>query len=171
MEFSHLDKNGRVKMVDVSSKQKTQRTAIAMASVRFPAECFDKIITDGVSKGDIFCIAKTAGIMGAKKTSELIPLCHPIFMASCDIKYKIDKEINVIYIYSQAKSLDYTGVEMEAIVAANIAAVTIYDMCKAVSKNIMISDCTLLYKTGGKSGIFKNENIASKHFENITEWL
>ncbi len=169
--FSHLDEHGRVNMVDVSGKKRTERTAIATATIFFEKSVFSKIISEGVSKGDVLCIAKTAGIMASKKTAELIPLCHPVFLSNCDIKFYIDEEKHSIDIYSRAKTTDLTGVEMEAIIAVQIAAVTIYDMCKALSKKIRISDSALLYKSGGKSGIFKNEDAPAEKLERVSEWM
>ncbi len=169
--FSHLDENGRVSMVDVSGKKRTERTAIAAVTVFFEKSVFSKIISEGVSKGDILCIAKTAGIMAAKKTAELIPLCHPVFLSNCDLKFHVNEKRSSIEIYSRAKTTDLTGVEMEAIIAAQTAAATVYDMCKALSKKIKISDLELLYKSGGKSGVFKNENAPAEKLERVSEWM
>jgi len=169
--FSHLDEHGRVNMVDVSGKERSPRTAIAAAAIFFEKTVFAKIISEGVSKGDILCIAKTAGIMAAKKTSELIPLCHPVFLSNCDLKFYVNEKKHSIEIYSRAKTDDLTGVEMEAIIAAQIAAATVYDMCKALSKKIKISEIELLYKSGGKSGVFKNENAPAEKFGRVSEWL
>lgn len=169
--FSHLDENGRVSMVDVSGKKRTERTAIAAITISFEKSVFSKIIAEGVSKGDVLCIAKTAGIMAAKKTSELIPLCHPVFLSNCDIKFHADEKKCSIDIYSRARTTDLTGVEMEAIIAAQIAAATVYDMCKALSKKIKISDLSLLYKSGGKSGVFKNEDAPAEKFKCVSEWI
>jgi cyclic pyranopterin phosphate synthase len=169
--FTHLDKDNKAKMVDVSNKIKTARAAVAAIKVVFDRETFKTVTGSGVAKGDIFAAAKIAAIMAAKKTAELIPLCHPIFLSCCDVKFNIEKKENSILIYSLAKTSEVTGVEMEAIIAAQTAAATIYDMCKAVSKKIMITDCRLIYKSGGKSGTFKNETAFEDAFEYIKEWL
>jgi len=171
MNFSHLDENGRARMVDVSGKPETARTAIACVMVEFEKEVFNKIINEGVSKGDIFAVAKVAAIMASKKTSELIPLCHPVFLNVCDIRFDLDHEKSAIRIYSLARTRETTGVEMEAIVSVNIAAITIYDMCKALSKKIKINRCSLLYKSGGKSAVFKNDEITAGDLKVISEWI
>lgn len=169
--FTHLDKDNKAKMVDVSGKIKTARAAVASIKVVFDRKTFKLITESGVAKGDIFASAKIAAIMAAKKTAELIPLCHPIFLNFCDVKFIVKKKENSILIYSLAKTMEVTGVEMEAIIAVQTAAATIYDMCKAASKKITITDCRLVYKSGGKSGGFKNEAVFEDAFEFIKEWL
>lgn len=170
-EFTHLDENNKAKMVDVSAKIRTARTAIARITVAFDRATFKKISEEGVAKGDIFAVAKIAAIMAAKKTAELIPLCHPIFLSCCDVKFVMKKEDNEILIYSLAKTSEVTGVEMEAIIAAQTAAAAVYDMCKALSKKIKINGCELVYKSGGKSGIFKNDDIFGAALKDIEDWL
>ncbi len=169
--FTHLDQDNKASMVDVSNKIKTARAAVAAIKVVFDRETFIKVTESGVSKGDIFAVSKIAAIMAAKKTAELIPLCHPIFLSRCDAKFVVEKKDNSILIFTLAKTSEVTGVEMEAIIAAQSAAAAIYDMCKAVSKKIKITDCQLVYKSGGKSGIFKNETIFEDAFEYIKDWL
>lgn len=169
--FTHLDKDNKAMMVDVSNKTKTARAAAASIKVVFDRETFKKVTENGVAKGDIFAVSKIAAIMAAKKTAELIPLCHPIFLSCCDVKFIVEKKDNSILIFTLAKTSEVTGVEMEAIIAAQSAAATIYDMCKAASKKIKITDCQLVYKSGGKSGIFKNETIFKDTFEYIKDWL
>lgn len=151
-DFSHIDKNGKAAMVDVSEKNITERTAEAYAEVNVSEKVFSKIKLNEVTKGDVLTVAKIAGIQAAKKTSELIPLCHNIFISKIDLNFKLNEELNTIEIYSFAKTISVTGVEMEALTAVNIAALTIYDMCKSIDKSIKINNIHLLSKTGGKSG-------------------
>ncbi|MCH7721739.1 MAG: cyclic pyranopterin monophosphate synthase MoaC [Bacteroidetes bacterium] len=151
-DFSHIDKNGKAAMVDVSEKNITERTAEAYAEVNVSEKVFSKIKLNEVAKGDVLTVAKIAGIQAAKKTSELIPLCHNIFISKIDLNFELNEESNTIEIYSFAKTNSVTGVEMEALTAVNIAAITIYDMCKSIDKSIKINNIHLLSKTGGKSG-------------------
>ncbi|MDX1958327.1 MAG: cyclic pyranopterin monophosphate synthase MoaC [Leptospiraceae bacterium] len=157
MEFSHLDKLGNLKMVDVSSKPSSERFAKAFASIRISKELISKIIDKSIPKGDIFTTAKIAGIQAAKKTSELIPLCHPIFISSIELEFKIIEEESKIEVTASANSNSVTGLEMEALTAVSIASLTIYDMCKAIDKSIVIEEIKLLEKKGGKSGDFRSE--------------
>lgn len=150
--FTHIDENGRAKMVDVGEKQDTVRTAIAKASVRMAAETM-KMIQDGkMKKGDVLSVAQVAGIMGAKRTSETIPMCHNIFITGVEMDFQWDEAQSVLHIEAVVKTIGKTGVEMEALNAVAVAALTIYDMCKAVDKGMIITDMMLLKKTGGKSG-------------------
>ena len=151
-DFSHIDKNGKAAMVDVSEKNITERTAEAYAEVNVSEKVFSKIKLNEVTKGDVLTVAKIAGIQAAKKTSELIPLCHNIFISKIDLNFDLNEELNTIEIYSFVKTISVTGVEMEALTAVNIAALTIYDMCKSIDKSIKINKIHLLSKTGGKSG-------------------
>ncbi len=154
-KLSHLDKKGRVKMVDVSSKPATEREAVARGSVYMKKQTL-KLITDKkISKGDVFETARLAGIMAAKKTCELIPLCHQINLTSVAVDFTIDKEKNKVDIETRAKCTGQTGVEMEALMAVSASALTIYDMCKAVDRGMIISDIMLMEKRGGKSGVWK----------------
>ncbi|HPP07253.1 MAG TPA: cyclic pyranopterin monophosphate synthase MoaC, partial [Syntrophorhabdaceae bacterium] len=150
MRLTHLDEKGRAQMVDVSDKQETQRIARAYGNVKISPETY-KVIKEGYGpKGDIFSVAKIAGIMAAKKTHELIPLCHPLFISHIDVEFKfIDKE-NRVEILSTVKTTGKTGVEMEALVCATHVALTIYDMCKAMDKAIELGPFYLLEKEGGK---------------------
>lgn len=151
-EFTHLDNDGQPHMVDVKDKAPTQRTATAQCLVKLGPELMALLKNDELhtAKGPVFQTAIIAGIMGAKKTSELIPMCHPIGLDNCEIKIEpFDAES--IVITSTAKIFGKTGVEMEALTAASTAALTVYDMCKSVSKAIVIKECKLLKKTGGKS--------------------
>lgn len=158
MKLTHFDEKGRAKMVDVSEKPLTNREAIASGSIYMKPETI-KIIKDRqIVKGDVLCVAKIAGIMAAKKTSELIPMCHPLNITSVNIDFEIDEEKNKVDIKTTAKIVGQTGVEMEALTATSIAALTIYDMCKAVDKEMVISSIMLLEKRGGKSGEFRGRH-------------
>lgn len=152
MEFTHFNESGKAKMVDVGKKDDTQRIAIARGRIRMSSKAL-KMITQGqMKKGDVLSVSQIAGIMGAKKTSDIIPMCHNIFITGADIKFEIDEENSAIQIESEIKTTGKTGVEMEALSAVSITALTIYDMCKAVDKNMIIEDIRLIKKSGGKSG-------------------
>ncbi len=153
-KLSHFDKDGKINMVDVSDKETTSRKAVAVAKVLLNKKTIAAIKDQTNPKGDPLEIARIAGIMAAKKTSELIPLCHQINLSKVDVRIEI-KNYGV-YIEAEAKTASKTGVEMEALTAVNIAALTIYDMCKAVQKNIEISDIYLKEKTGGKADYKRN---------------
>jgi len=152
MDLSHINEQGRAKMVDVSDKAETARVAIAEGCVTVSPETMRLIRTGGVKKGDVLAVAQVAGIMAAKKTSDIIPMCHPIMISGIDINFELSD--TVIYITATVKCTASTGVEMEALTAVSAAALTIYDMCKAVQRDIEISDIMLKYKSGGKSGVF-----------------
>lgn len=156
-EFSHLDKSGNPAMVDVGHKSVTERTAKARATIELPAEVMEQFENNDIhtKKGSVFQTAIIAGIMGAKKTSELIPLCHPLALDNCKIEIR-NMGGNTLEIISTAKISGKTGVEMEALTGASVAALTIYDMCKAFSHHIVIKEIKLVEKTGGKSD-FSNE--------------
>lgn len=154
MEFTHFNENGRAWMVDVTEKNITYREAEASAYVEMKKETLNLIKSGGIKKGDVLSVAQVAGIMGAKKTSELIPMCHPLLLTGINIEFNISENENRIYIKSTVKLSGKTGVEMEALTAVSIAALTIYDMCKAADKGMLIGDIKLLRKSGGKSGEF-----------------
>ena len=154
-DFSHFNEKGFAKMVDVSEKEITERTAIATGKVYVNAECFNLIKTGGMKKGDVLTTAQIGGIMGAKKTSDIIPMCHNLALTGVDIDFNMNEEDLSIEISATAKCNGKTGVEMESLTAVSIAALTIYDMCKAVQRDIRISDIQLKYKAGGKSGEYK----------------
>lgn len=154
MEFTHFNENGRAWMVDVTEKNITYREAEASAYVEMKKETLNLIKSGGIKKGDVLSVAQVAGIMGAKKTSELIPMCHPLLLTGINIEFNISENENRIYIKSTVKLSGKTGVEMEALTAVSIAALTIYDMCKAADKEMLIGDIKLLRKSGGKSGEF-----------------
>ena len=156
MTFSHLKKT-KISMVDISKKKLTNRTAMATLSLNFSEKTFAKIINNNSPKGEIFNIARSAGISAAKKTSELIPLCHNLPISYIDIDFKIDKTNLSIEVLSEVKTQFSTGVEMEALTACSVAGLVIYDMCKSLDKKIIMTELKLLFKKGGKSGTFEND--------------
>lgn len=153
--LTHINEKGYAKMVDISDKEDTQRVAVATATITLSEEALDKVKNGQIKKGDVLSVAQVAGIMGAKNTSDNIPMCHQINLVGCDLDFEIDDENSGIIIYATCKSMGKTGVEMEALNACSIAALTIYDMCKAIDKKMVISNIHLIEKTGGKSGDFK----------------
>jgi len=155
-ELTHFNDQGRARMVDVSEKPVTMREAVAGGTVYVNAETFGLIKRGEVKKGDVLAVAQIAGITAAKRTSDLIPMCHPIAITGIDISFTPDEERYVIDITATVRCKGETGVEMEALTAVSVAALTIYDMCKAAQKDIVISDVRLLRKTGGKGEIIKN---------------
>ncbi len=158
-ELTHFNESGRARMVDVSAKDSTERAATAQATVFLKPETLEKIQQGKIAKGDVLSVAQVAGVMGAKRTPDLIPMCHPILLTSVDISFteepQPDREGRCsITILATAKTTGPTGVEMEAMTAASVAALTIYDMCKAIDREMSVSDLCLLSKSGGKSGLF-----------------
>jgi len=153
--LTHFDEHGRARMVDVSDKTVTKRKAVARGLVSMKPETFRMIVNREISKGDVLGVARIAGVMAAKKTSELIPLCHPLAITGIDISFNPIEEESKIEIQASVHITDKTGVEMEALTAVSIAALTIYDMCKAVDRGMRISDIHLVSKSGGKSGTFR----------------
>lgn len=153
-KLSHLDENGRARMVDVSDKPSTSRTAVAGGAILMQAATLDLIREGNVPKGDVLSVARVAGIMAAKKTSSIIPLCHPLQLSTVNIDFSFEDSPPAIRIMSTVKVNGQTGVEMEAMVAVSSAALTIYDMCKAVDRGMTISDIRLEEKRGGKSGVY-----------------
>nr|WP_085908131.1 cyclic pyranopterin monophosphate synthase MoaC [Kiloniella majae] len=154
-ELTHFDQEGKAVMVDVSDKTETVRTATAKGRVLVQPETMKLIQQGGFKKGDVLAIARLAGIMGAKKTPDLIPLCHPLMLTSVKVDFTLDPDNNAIEVIGTCKLTGQTGVEMEALTAVSVASLTIYDMCKAVDKGIQITDIRLVKKTGGKSGIYE----------------
>jgi len=152
MEFTHFNDEGRARMVDVSEKAATLRRAVAKAIVRVNAETYNLIVTGGIPKGDVLAVAQVAGIMAAKHTPDLIPMCHPIALTGTDISFALDAQAHTVTVTATAKCKGETGVEMEALTAAGTAALTVYDMCKAVQRDIVIDHLHLVEKSGGKSG-------------------
>ena len=154
-EFTHLDDQGRVRMVDVTDKAATVRTATAGAEVRMRPETFDLIRDQKVKKGNVLETARIAGIMAAKRTPDLIPMCHPLNITHVQIDFLPEEKEKAIGIRASVRAVDQTGVEMEALTAAAVAALTIYDMCKSHDREMSISDIRLIEKSGGKSGDYK----------------
>jgi cyclic pyranopterin phosphate synthase len=150
--FTHFDSEGRAVMVDVGDKPVTARTATAAGTVYLEAETVARIRAGGVAKGDVLSVARLAGIMGAKRTPDLIPLCHPLGLDSVTVDLTLDDARSAIDITATCKLTGRTGVEMEALTAVTIAALTVYDMCKAVDRGMRISDVRLIHKSGGRSG-------------------
>ncbi|AIY82587.1 MAG: cyclic pyranopterin monophosphate synthase MoaC [Clostridium baratii] len=153
-KLTHFNKDGNAVMVDVTKKEKTERVAIATGKVKASKETITLIKNGEIGKGDVLGVARVAGIMAMKKTSDLIPMCHPIMINGCSIDFEIDEENSEIIIIGTSKIFEKTGVEMEALTGVSVAALTIYDMCKAVDKRMVIDDIHLVKKTGGKSGEF-----------------
>jgi len=147
-----------VQMVDISEKTDTVRTAVATGRVILGKEAFDKVSENTIQKGDVLAIAQFAGIMGAKETSHLVPLCHSVQLSGIDVELSLDDSLFAVDVRAYAKSIGPTGVEMEALTAVSVSCLTIYDMCKSVSKGLIIQDIHLLAKTGGQSGDYRKEN-------------
>ena len=160
--LSHVDEQGRAHMVDVTQKAITERVATAEASVKMKPETLKLIVDGGHKKGDVLAVARIAGIQAAKRCPDLIPLCHPLMLTSVKVELTPDMENNLIVIQATCKLAGQTGVEMEALTAASVAALTIYDMCKAVDKGMVIDGVKLLEKKGGKSGHWKVEQQVSQ---------
>lgn len=153
--LTHFDDDGNAIMVDVGGKDETKRTATAAGSITMLPETVRLILDGGVKKGDVLSVAQLAGIMGAKKTPDLIPLCHPLALSSVKVDLVVDAERNAVDIKATCKLKGRTGVEMEALTAVSIAALTVYDMCKAVDRGMRIGDIRLIHKAGGKSGVYE----------------
>ena len=158
-KLTHFDKSGRSKMVDVTDKSDTVREAVAQATVTMQKETLRRIMDRQIEKGDVLGVAQTAGIMAAKKTAELIPMCHPLNITSVEMEFLPHEAASQIEVRAQVKITGKTGVEMEALVAVSVASLTIYDMCKAIDRGITISDIKLLRKSGGKSGRYERPSI------------
>lgn len=153
--FSHMDNDGNARMVDVSAKNDSQRTAIVRCLVRLAPETLSLLKENALPKGDVLTTAKVAGIQAAKRTADLIPMCHPLPISYVDIRFTVNDADSTIELECEVRTTYKTGVEMEALVGVQVAAATIYDMCKAVQKDIVIDACRLVYKSGGKSGTFQ----------------
>jgi cyclic pyranopterin phosphate synthase len=153
-KLSHLDEQGRARMVDVSEKEVTSRIAVARGTVHMRPETLALILEDKIEKGDVFSVARVAGIMAAKKTSELIPMCHPLNITSVEIDLTAQQEPARVEIEASVRVSGKTGVEMEAMTAVSVAGLTVYDMCKAVDREMSIGEIRLVKKSGGKSGTF-----------------
>jgi cyclic pyranopterin phosphate synthase len=155
LTLSHLDDEGRARMVDVSAKPASARTAVARGRVLIGEEAFRLVEQNRIRKGDVLSVAQVAGILGAKQTSRLIPLCHDVLLEGVDLELELNEEVFAIDVRAFVKTTGPTGVEMEALTAVSVAALTVYDMCKSVSKEIAITDTQLLAKTGGQSGDYR----------------
>lgn len=155
--FTHLDAEGRVRMVDVTGKEASDRTAVAHGFVKMRAETLAKIVQQKVKKGNVLETARIAGVMAAKRTAELIPMCHPLNLTHVRVDFHPDNNLVGIQIEAEARLVGRTGVEMEALTAVSVAALTIYDMCKSYDRLMMITDICLAEKTGGKSGTFRRQ--------------
>jgi len=165
-EFTHFNAAGRARMVDVSEKVESSRTATAQARVLMQPETLEKIRRGKIAKGDVLAVAQTAGIMGAKRTPDLVPMCHPLLITGVDIDFKEEpqpdsKGLCSITVMGTVKTTGQTGVEMEAMTAVAVAALTIYDMCKAVDRGMVFTDVCLLKKAGGKSGHYSRDEEGS----------
>lgn len=165
MGFTHFNEQGRANMVDISEKAETTRVATAASSIEVNKETYDKITSQEIGKGDVLAVSQIAGIMAAKKTSDLIPMCHPLFIKGVNIEFNWAKKEGKyrLLIEATVKTKGSTGVEMEALTAASVCALTAYDMCKAIDKGMVIGPTYLLTKTGGKSGDFTRE-------QGLTDW-
>ena len=155
--LTHIDQSGNASMVDVSAKPDTERIAIAAGSVVMQPETLRLVADNAFDKGDVLAVARIAGIMGAKQTSNLIPLCHPLPLSRIAVDFDLDTDASAVHITAEAKTTGKTGVEMEALTAVSTAALTIYDMCKAVDRAMQIEGVRLIRKSGGQSGDYRNE--------------
>ena len=158
-DFTHFNDDGRARMVDVGSKSETERTAVAAGRVLVNSETFRLIKNGGMKKGDVLGTAQIAGIMAAKKTSDIVPMCHPLMLTGVDISFNLNEEMHAVEIKAEVKCKGVTGVEMEALTAVSAAALTVYDMCKAVQEDMIIDRICLLSKKGGKSGDIRQEEL------------
>jgi len=154
-DLSHVDRSGQARMVDVSAKETTERLARATGVISMSPKALDAVRKNEVEKGDVLAVARIAGVMAAKRTAELIPLCHPLMLTDVQVVAEIDDTIPGIRVESTVRTAGKTGVEMEAIVAVSVTLVTVYDMCKSLDKSMVISDVRLAEKTGGRSGTWK----------------
>jgi len=156
-KLTHMDQNGRPRMVDVGDKEDTKRLAVARASIIMKPETLARIKDGTIAKGDVLSVAQTAGIMAAKNTASMIPMCHNIFITGVEMDFLLDSENSAVHITASASTLGKTGIEMESLCAVSVAALTIYDMCKAIDRGMVITEVKLVYKEGGKSGAYKRE--------------
>lgn len=157
MSLTHINASGYAKMVAIDEKSDTLRIAIATGEIKVSQETFERVKNGGIKKGDVLTVAQVAGIMGAKRTSELIPMCHPINLLGVDLSFDLLEDTHIIQVTSEVKVMGKTGVEMEALTAVTVATLTIYDMCKAVDKDMVIQNIYLKEKIGGKSGHYISE--------------
>ena len=157
VKLTHLDKNGQARMVDVTGKTPTTREARARGRVLMKPETLSLVEAGGIAKGDVYGVARIAGIMAAKETGRLIPMCHPLELTGIDISFQSNRDRGEVVIEGRVKTVGRTGVEMEALTAVSVAALTIYDMCKAADRGMILTDIMLISKRGGKSGTFNRE--------------
>ncbi|AGT30656.1 molybdenum cofactor biosynthesis protein C [Geobacillus genomosp. 3] len=157
--FTHFNEQGRAKMVDITNKEDTVRVAVAKTSITVSEEIYEKITNNAIGKGDVLAVAQVAGVMAAKKTADLIPMCHPLMLKGVDIAFAWEKEAEAykLVMTVTVKTKGSTGVEMEALTAASVCALTVYDMCKAIDKGMIIGPTYLVEKTGGKSGHYRRK--------------
>lgn len=156
-DLTHIDENGNAVMVDVSEKSETERIATAKGSITMAPETLARIMEGGIKKGDVLSVAQLAGIMGAKRAPDIIPLCHPLNLSSVKVDLTCAPDDSAVHITATCKLTGQTGVEMEALSAVSIAALTVYDMCKAMDRSMQIGNIRLVHKSGGKSGTFEAE--------------
>ena len=154
-QLTHIDESGAARMVDVGDKAETERVAVAGAVVSMQAETLRLLDTGQHAKGDVLAVARIAGIQAAKRCSDLIPLCHPLMLTGVEVQFRLDNQASCVHVQARCKVRDRTGVEMEALTAAAVAALTIYDMCKSVDRGMQIDQLGLLEKRGGKSGTWQ----------------
>lgn len=164
-DFSHFDEEGNAVMVDVTGKQETYRSAVASGFIQVNQKIIDAIQQRTMAKGDVLGVARVAGIMGVKETSRLIPMCHTLLISGCTVDFRVDEKQRRIYGWCTVKTRGQTGVEMEALTGVSTALLTIYDMCKAVDRNMVISEIRLEEKMGGRSGVFRREPDPGKERE------
>lgn len=157
-EFTHLDTTGAANMVDVGDKSPTKRTAKAIARIKTRPDVVQLMLDSGLKKGDVFAVARVAGIMAAKKTADLIPLCHSLLLSKVSVDFEFNQSLGYVYVKSYVALTGQTGVEMEALTAVSVAALTVYDMCKAVDASMIIDSIQLVEKTGGKNDHWENES-------------
>ncbi len=161
--LTHFNEEGRARMVDVSDKNNTSRKAVATGVVHMQPKTLRLIQEGQIKKGDVLAVAQVAGIMGAKKTHDMIPMCHPLLLTGVDISFEINEQASSITVNATVKVTGQTGVEMEALTAVSMTLLTIYDMCKAVDRGMIFNDIGLLHKSGGKSGTFDKEKVTKKN--------
>jgi len=159
MELTHINDEGRARMVDVSAKDDTERIAVARGYIYMKEDTLKAVEGRNIKKGDVLSVAQVGGIMGAKNTPFIIPMCHPIMISGCDISFSLNFEKLRVEITAKTKTVGKTGIEVEALTAVSIAALTIYDMCKAIDRGMIISDIMLMKKDGGKSGLFERNTL------------
>lgn len=157
-KLTHLNERGEANMVDVGAKEITQRRAVAAGEISMQLETLQQVVDGGNAKGDVLAVARVAGIMAAKRTSELVPLCHPLSLTRVEVTFELDNTHNTIVCQAVTETQERTGVEMEALTAVQVSLLTIYDMCKAVDRNMIISQVRLLEKSGGRSGHWKRHD-------------